>query len=118
MARPAAAAGAALMSVMLSAGADADTIGPGEMPAWDGCDLPVLRLVEAAIPPQRWPGAGLEESAFLSFWRALDMGSHRSHPPVSPVPPPVSLGDALPYLGTAVAVLAMAALTRKRRHLQ
>lgn len=109
---------AALAAILLFPGAVcADTIGPGEFPAWEGCEIPVLRIVEPALPPDVWPGAVLSEGAALAYvWQLAGEDWHarlRRQPPVPPIPQ-VSLAGAVPYLSGAIAVLAIAALSRRK----
>lgn len=107
---------AAAIAAGVCAAAAADTAGPDEFPAWAGCDIPVLRLVEPALPPESWPGQALDEGAYSYFWRLIGEQPRGHFPaPPPPSPPPVPLGAAASFLAIALAVLVIAAMTRRRR---
>lgn len=103
------------LCVALAGPALADTVGPLDLPAWVGCDLPVLRITQDALPPEAWPGAALHEGAFAYVWRLTGDRPRPYLPPGPQMPAPVSLGGTLPFIAGALGVLTVAALTRKRR---
>lgn len=92
--------------------AAADTVGPGEMPAWpvDCGPLPVLRITERALPVIVPASVALTEAPLIN-------DEPRGHypSPKPPSPPPVPLGAAASFLAAALAVLGVAMLTRRRR---